>query len=94
MISIILWSIGGLIVGCIIGSVLGSILGGLAVLVDDLLKWVIPVLPIELSRLLLAIGTSWLVYALCDSKFWFGLIIGWWILCFIWAENRHDISGD
>lgn len=91
MLTFILWSILGIAICGTIGVALGNILSPIAIFIDELLE-LIPI-PVFLSRLVLAIGTSWLVYAFCESRFWFGLIVGWWVLCFIWASGGDGIRG-
>lgn len=91
MISFILWTLLGCLIGGVVGSALGNLISPVGIFIFEILE-AIPI-PVFLSRLILSVGTSALVYFLCESRFWFGLIVIWWILCFIWTNGGDEVKG-
>lgn len=87
MISFILWTIGGFIIGAIIGGILGNILGEVVCFIDDIIC-LIPI-PKILSRIIVIVGSSVLVYIFCDEG-WFWGLAAWWgfyIYCVHYAQE-------
>lgn len=73
--SNLLWFAGCIIVGAIIGGILGDIAGEIVCFVDDIIC-LIPI-PKILSRIIVIVGSSVLVYIFCEG-WWFCGLIAWW----------------
>lgn len=94
MISGILWFIGSFIVGAIIGGILGDIAGEIVCFVDDIIC-LIPI-PKILSRIIVIVGSSVLVYIFCEG-WWFWGLIAWWgfyIRCIRYAQEAAGGDDD
>ena len=75
------------IVGAIIGGILGNILGEVVCFIDDIIC-LIPI-PKILSRIIVIVGSSVLVYIFCDEG-WFWGLAAWWgfyIYCVHYAQE-------
>jgi len=73
----ILWMIFACVVAAIIGGLFGTIFGKIAVAIDELFE-LIPI-PVQITRIVMAFGTSYLVYHFCEKRLYFGLTVAWWL---------------
>jgi hypothetical protein len=91
MLSGILWFISCSLVGWIIGGILGDFLGGVVCFIDDILKE-IPI-PIELTRLVVIVGSGLAVFFFVESSIWFWLLVGWWAFYLRCVHYADEVSG-
>lgn len=87
LLSNILWLAGCFIVGMIVGGILGDVAGEIVCFVDDIIC-LIPI-PKILSRIIVIVGSSVLVYLFCSSGWFLGLIAWWgfYIRCIHYAQE-------